>query len=192
MTALVLASGSSRRQQFLSDLGVTCTICVPDIDESQHPAEEPAAYVQRLATEKARAVLPLENAADVLVLGADTVVVCDGEVLGKPLIDETAIAMLQKLSGKKHEVLGGIALVRGDGSVAHSAVSSTAVYFSQLSGESIQAYVASGEPHDKAGAYAIQGLAAPFVERIEGSYTNVVGLDMAVVRSWLLQHGVLL
>lgn len=191
MIELILASGSPRRQHFLRDLGLTFTIVVPDIDESQDDQEAPDVYVSRMAIEKARAVLPIDSKSEVRVLGADTVVVCDGEVLGKPLLPDVASSMLRLLSGKQHDVLGGMALLDGSGTVVQQAVSHTSVVFSALSDAAIAAYVATGEPLDKAGAYAIQGLGAQFVERIEGSYSNVVGLDLAVVTSWLRAEQVL-
>ena len=151
------------------------------MDESAHPGEEARALVRRVASAKAAAVLG-DDPADV-ILGADTIVVLDGEILGKPRDDREAAAVLARLSGRFHEVLTGIAVRQESRLVAH--VEETRVQFAEMSGEEIAWYVASGEPRDKAGAYGIQGLASRFVTRIEGSYTNVVGLPMAAVERLL-------
>jgi septum formation protein len=149
---------------------------VADVDESVLPEETPAAYVVRLAETKARAV----NAApDEIVLGADTTVVVDRKILAKPADAEDARRMLALLSGRLHEVLTGICLLRGE--QADCAYAVTEVAFVKLADTEIDEYVASGEPMDKAGAYAIQGLASKFVERIDGDYFNVMGLPVAMV-----------
>jgi len=163
---LVLASGSPRRRELLEGLGVRFTVRPVDLDESPLPGEAPKDYVLRLAVEKAAA------ASGELVLAADTTVVVDGEILGKPRDDEDARRMLRLLSGREHSVLTGIAL----GKVAE--VDETLVRFAPLSEAEIDWYVATGEPRDKAGAYAIQGLGSLFVEAVEGSYSNVVGLPI--------------
>lgn len=173
---LVLASQSPRRSEILRQAGIPFTVRVADVDESVLPGETPDAYVQRLAEAKARAV---PAAPEETVLGADTTVVIDGEILAKPLDAADAHRMLAMLSGRRHEVLTGICLRRGAQAMCDCAV--TGVIFAPLSEREIAEYVASGEPMDKAGAYAIQGLASKFVERIEGDYFNVMGLPVALV-----------
>jgi septum formation protein len=180
---LVLASASPRRRELLAAAGIVFDVDAVDVDESLLDGESPAAYVERLAHLKARTVLVRHPAA--AVLGADTTVVVDGHVLGKPENDAEAADMLRRLSGRAHEVLTGIALLTGTGACAH--VECTKVWMTALSALDIQRYVASGEPRDKAGAYAIQGRASRFVTRIEGSYSNVVGLPVSAVVA-LLRH----
>ena len=152
-----------------------------DVDETPRPNEAPAAYVERLAIEKARAVFALRPAAR--VLGADTTVTIDGEILGKPLDDADARRMLRKLSGRAHAVHTGVAVVSARG--VQSGVDTTRVWFDAMTDEDISWYIATGEPVDRAGAYAIQGFASRFIPRIEGSYSNVVGLPVAMVSSIL-------
>ncbi len=172
---LVLASASPRRAELLRAAGINFIVRVADIDETIQPHELPRDYVLRLAREKARAVAQ----ADELTLGADTTVVINGQIAGKPVDAEDAKQMLRLLSGRWHEVLTAVSLVRGAGVL--SDIASTRVKFAALSDAEIDWYVSTGEPMDKAGAYAIQGGAALFVERIEGSYSNVVGLPVQVV-----------
>ena len=168
---LVLASGSPRRRELLEGLGVRFKVRPVDLDESPLPGEPPRDYVLRLAVEKAAArVEPGE-----LVLAADTTVVVDGEILGKPRDDEDARRMLRLLAGRGHSVLTGIALGKA------AEVDETLVRFAPLSESEIDWYVATGEPRDKAGAYAIQGLGSLFVEGVEGSYSNVVGLPIPLM-----------
>jgi septum formation protein len=151
-----------------------------DVDETSRDRESPAAYVRRLAAEKsAAAIARLGAEADVVILAADTTVVVDGEILGKPRDDRDAAAMLRRLSGRRHEVLTGVSLRRGADELGR--VETTVVHFVTLSPDDIAWYVASGEGRDKAGAYAIQGFASRFIPRIEGSYSNVVGLPVAAV-----------
>jgi septum formation protein len=173
---LVLASKSPRRQQILRDAGIPFVVRAAAVPEERRPGESAADYVRRLAREKAFAVTIHTGE---VVLGADTVVVIDGLVLEKPRDSADAIRMLALLSGREHEVITGICL-RGD---THKIVdtATTRVRFVPLTPEEIEAYVASGEPMDKAGGYAIQGLASKFIDRIEGSYSNVVGLPVALV-----------
>jgi septum formation protein len=179
---LVLASQSPRRSEILRQAGIPFAVRVADVDESVLPGESPRAYVERLAEAKARAV---PAAPEETVLGADTTVVIDGEILAKPADAADAHRMLALLSGRRHEVLTGICLRRGAVAVSESAA--TAVFFAPLSEREIAEYVASGEPMDKAGAYAIQGLASKFVDRIEGDYFNVMGLPVALVYRKLRQ-----
>lgn len=176
---LVLASGSPRRRELLTQIGVAYTVQSANIDESLLPYEKPDEYVARLANAKATMVagMTLEGQT---VLGADTTVVVGDEVLGKPTDAEDASTMLAKLSGRQHQVLTAVALVRSLSKKLISAQTvTTTVVFRQLSPAEIDVYVRSGEPMDKAGAYAIQGLGGAFVKSIHGSYTNVVGLPLA-------------
>jgi len=174
---LILASASPRRAELLRAAGFDFEIVATDIDERLGPDEPPASFVRRLAAEKSAAGLAQVRPVGVVVLGADTAVVVDGEVLGKPRDDHDAAAMLARLSGRRHEVLTGVSLRTSTAEAGF--VEATTVEFSHLSDAEIAWYVASGEGRDKAGAYAIQGLAARFIPRIEGSYSNVVGLPLA-------------
>ena len=178
---LILASRSPRRSELLAAAGILFEVLAADIDETPRADETPAAYVERLAIEKARAVFALRPAAR--VLGADTTVTIDGEILGKPVDEVDALRMLRLLNGRPHDVHTGIAVVSSAG--VKSAVETTRVWFSLMTDEDISWYVATGEPVDRAGAYAIQGFASRFIPRIEGSYTNVVGLPVARVCSIL-------
>ena len=181
---LILASSSPRRAELLRAAGIVFTVRAADIDETIGPNEPPRDYVARLSREKARAVVR----GDELALGADTTVVINGEIIGKPADAEEAGRMLRALSGQWHEVLTGVTLARADRIV--SAVSSTRVKFAELSDAEIKLYVSTGEPMDKAGAYAIQGRASLFVERIEGSYSNVVGLPVQLTYQLARRMGV--
>jgi septum formation protein len=174
--ALILASQSPRRREILEGAGLEFEVRAPDIDERVAAGEDPGSYVRRLARAKAEAV-PLPPGS--VVLGADTVVVIDGEILGKPADAGEAARMLRRLAGRWHEVVTGICL-RAAGGVSVDA-ETTRVRVAPLTEDEIRLYVASGEPLDKAGGYAIQGLASKFIERIEGCYFNVVGLPMALV-----------
>lgn len=156
-----------------------------EIDETPLPAETPREYVLRLADEKARAV---HIEASEIVLAADTTVVLGNEILGKPADDADAVRMLTALAGRSHDVLTGICVLRGDGWRAAD-VASTTVWFNDMTNREIAAYVASGEPQDKAGSYAVQGLASRWVSRIDGSYANVVGLPVAMVYDLLREAG---
>jgi septum formation protein len=184
---LVLASASPRRAELLRAAGFDFDTCVVDVDELVRPGEAPRNYVRRLAMEKSAAVLDSEKGSHLfsVVLGADTAVVVDDEILGKPRDGEDAAAMLRKLSGRRHEVMTGVSLRTHELEVG--SVEVTAVEFSALSDQEIARYVASGEGQDKAGAYAIQGMASRFIPWIQGSYSNVVGLPVAVVQE-LLRH----
>ena len=178
---LVLASASPRRAELLAAAGFEFDIDPVGVDESRHDGEPPAAYVERVARSKAAA----GNARNPrrVVLGADTVVVVEDDVLGKPCDEADARAMLRRLSGRSHEVMTAIALASNGAVRAH--VERTTVWFRPLSDTEISWYAASGEPLDKAGAYAIQGLAARFIPKIEGSYSNVVGLPLAALSDLL-------
>jgi septum formation protein len=179
---LILASASPRRHELLSQAGVTFTAVAAGINEDLLPNEAAAAYVQRLAEEKAQAIWNSHRSADrldepLLVLGADTCVVCDGQILGKPADTADARRMLEQLSGRTHAVLTGLAVVTGSKIVRDLEI--TQVTFNCIDNAEIARYIVSGEPLDKAGAYAIQGYAARWIPRIEGCYFNVVGLPIA-------------
>jgi len=174
---LVLASASPRRRELLTAAGLAFEVLPVDLDETPFSAEPPDAHVKRLAQAKAQAALA--QRPDAVVLGADTIVLAAGAILGKPKDAEDAARMLRALSGQPHEVLTGVALTSRRSATVELA--RTRVWFEQLTEDEIADYVASGEPRDKAGAYAIQGLASKFVLRIDGSYSNVVGLPVALV-----------
>jgi septum formation protein len=182
---LVLASASPRRRELLTQAGFSFEVQAADIDESVHPGEDPIAYVTRLAREKAEAVFALRAGSDqsLTVLGADTTVCVDKQILGKPESPEDAARMLRLLSGRTHRVITGVALVSATQTQVAAEV--TAVQFLTLSEAEIAGYIATGEPNDKAGAYAIQGRAARWIPRIEGCYFNVVGLPIALVSTLL-------
>lgn len=182
---LVLASASPRRRELLRQLGVDYRCEPADIDESRLAGEKPADYVLRMAREKARAVADRYPGGGVAVLAADTSVVIDEDVLGKPVDHFDGLGMLARLSGRTHSVLTGICLLAGD--ECQSQVVETGVSFVQLTREQCEAYLATDEPWDKAGGYAIQGLAGAFVRAIEGSYSNVVGLPLT--ETWQLLSG---
>jgi septum formation protein len=179
---LLLASSSPRRAEILRAVGWPFRAFAVDIDESPQASEDAVAYVERLAREKAEAAVRRQQSS-CLVLGADTTVVVDGKTLGKPRDAEEARRMLRLLSGRWHEVLTGVALVRAREHALYNAIAheTTRVRFSHLSEEEIDWYVWTGEPMDKAGAYAVQGRAALFIEAIEGDFWNVVGLPVRLV-----------
>ena len=204
---LVLASASPRRRELLTQAGFSFQVHPAHLPEEPNPGEDPIAYVTRLAREKAQAVFDELTAASaahreagsaaaqeieglegepLVVLGADTTVTLDNHILGKPADAADAARMLRLLSGRTHQVITGVALVTA--SSAEAAAEVTAVRFLTISDEEIAAYIATGEPMDKAGAYAIQGRAARWIPRIEGCYFNVVGLPIALVAS-LLESG---
>lgn len=183
---LVLASGSPRRRRLLVEAGYDLKIVTPDVDEAQFPGEDAATYVGRVSRAKALSAA----VEDAFTLGADTVVVDDGLVLGKPRTADEAVAMLRALSGGTHRVLTGWAISRR-GEIAASGIGTTEVTFREISDSEIAAYVASGEPMDRAGAYAIQSGAGRFVERIDGSFTNVVGLPMEAIAKAFAALGIL-
>ena len=174
---LVLASASPRRAEILRTVGWPFEALPVDIDESRYPDEDAFVYVERVARAKADAAAM--RAPGSMVVGADTVVVIEGEILGKPRDDEDARRMLRLLSDRWHQVVTGVALINGDSSrVAHEV---TEVRFATMNEAEITWYVSTGEPHDKAGAYAIQGRGARFIEEIRGDYFNVVGLPVRLL-----------
>lgn len=176
---LILASASPRRAELLRAAGFDFDVVVTDVDESIREGERPRDYVRRLAAEKSAAGLKACTTSDVVVLGSDTTVAIDDEILAKPVDDADAASMLRRLSGRTHEVMTGVSLRHGAYEIGR--VETTTVEFAKLTDEDISWYVGSGEGRDKAGAYAIQGLASRFVPRIDGSYSNVVGLPVACV-----------
>lgn len=181
---LILASASPRRRELLAQAGLKFTVAAANLNEDLLPDESAAVYVQRLAEEKAQAIWNANRSLDspddsLIVLGADTCVVSDGHILGKPAGAADARRMLESLRGRTHAVLTGLAVVTRD--KISRGVEITQVQFNQLDDREITQYIASGEPVDKAGAYAIQGYAARWIPRIEGCYFNVVGLPIARV-----------
>lgn len=189
MPTLFLASASPRRAELLGQIGVPFQHVSASIDETPRVAEEPAVYVERLAQEKAQAGLQrLEQAADAVVLGADTAVVLEGRILGKPQDRADALAMLAALSGREHQVLTAVALCSATRRA--SVVVASQVCFAPISAAQAEAYWASGEPLDKAGSYAIQGLGAVFVAGMSGSYSAVVGLPLCETASLLAEFGI--
>ena len=190
---IVLASASPRRAEVLSDAGISFDVLATDVDEKRLPDESAEAMVKRLSESKARAAgaLVSGDVEPLMVIGADTVVEIEGDVLGKPGTSARARAMLERLSGKTHAVLTGVALLRLPEGIMRIEVECTQVRFAPLTMDEIDEYVATGEPLDKAGAYGIQGHGGRFVERIEGCYFNVVGLPLARVYRILQQAGAL-
>jgi len=190
---IVLASASPRRQELLKNAGIEFVVKPANIPEVRHPGEVSQAFAERMAREKARAVFAGTN--DAVVLGADTVVALGTTgvspvhpelILGKPLDQQDATRMLRLLSGRKHHVITGVCLIGSNFEDTRS--ETTAVHFAALSDADIRAYIATGEPIDKAGAYAIQGAASRWISKIEGDYSNVVGLPVALVLQMLREH----
>lgn len=185
---LILASSSPRRQELLCQAGVLFQVHAAHINEDQIAGEDAREYAIRLAREKAQAVS--KHYPQSYVLGADTIVVVDGEVLGKPKDHADAQRILRRLSGRGHEVTTAVSLI-APGTRTETRACTTKVYFRELTEDEIQQYVASGEPMDKAGAYAIQGGAARWTDRIEGEWSNVVGLPLSLVTDLLRTNGLL-
>ena len=186
---IYLASKSPRRRELLEQIGLRYHLLLPEVDEIPRAKEAPELFVERLALEKARAGFALIETGPVWpVLGADTVVVLDGEILGKPAHREDAEDMLRKLSGREHRVMSAVAVTDGKHEAARLSVSR--VCFRELSRAERTAYIDSGEPDDKAGGYAIQGKAALFIERLEGSYSGVMGLPLFETGELLAEFGV--
>jgi septum formation protein len=183
---IILASASPRRSELLKQIGISHRIMAVDIDETPFANESPLAYVERVAAEKSAACQALLN-DNLPVLSADTSVICDGEIMGKPIDLEHAISMLSRLSGRSHQVYSAVSL-RGDNH--WQALSISQVKFKPLSNEEIVAYWQTGEPCDKAGAYAIQGLASTFIESITGSFSGVMGLPLYETAQLLAKQGI--
>lgn len=186
---LVLASASPRRAELLARLGVRFDVRPADVDESPRPGEAPAALAERLARDKALAVVPAGGPS--LVVAADTIVVLDGALLGKPRDRQEAARFVGRLAGRTHEVLTGLAVRALPENQMTSEVVRSRVTFAPMRPEEIDWYAQSGEGLDKAGAYALQGIGSVFVEAVEGSYTNVIGLPMERLYPSLLRFGIL-
>lgn len=187
---IILASGSPRRRELLSMLGLPFEVITSDADESTPPEWTPEEIVQALALRKAEAVIPSAGGQSSLIIGSDTIVVVDGKVLGKPVDEQDSHAMLKQLQGRTHQVYTGVACIglpEGRTVVEHRA---TSVTMRAMSDEEISGYIATGEPVDKAGSYAIQGLGATLVDRIEGCYFNVVGLPLSLLSGMLSGFGI--
>jgi len=185
---LILASSSPRRAEILANAGLPFSVLSSAVDESPYPGEAPAALVQRLANAKADLVTA-RAVGPAIILAADTVVVLDDKILGKPSSTEDARHMLQQLSGRTHTVLTGVALVRLPDGERRQFIESTLVHCRPITDEELSSYLATGEPYDKAGAYAIQGQAGRYIPRIEGCYFNVVGLPLSRVLTELKTMG---
>lgn len=191
--SLILASSSPRRQELLREIGIPFQVLAANINEDQIAHELPIAYALRLAQEKAQAVAAQYPQS--YVLGADTIVVLNGEVLGKPKDHADAVRILRLLSGRAHEVTTAVSLIApfkiAQGTLAETRASTTKVYFREIAEAEIQQYVSGGEPMDKAGAYAIQGGASRWTDRIEGEFSNVVGLPLSLVTEMLKITGLM-
>ncbi len=185
---LILASASQRRAEILRDAGFSFTVLSSAVDETPYPGESPHDLVQRLAVAKAELVAA-RAVGPAIVVAADTVVTLEGRIFGKPRSSDDARHMLEKLSGRTHAVVTGIALIRLPDAERFTFAESSVVHFAKLSAEEINRYLATGEPHDKAGAYAIQGRAGRYIPRIEGCYFNVVGLPLARLQHALIEFG---
>jgi septum formation protein len=185
---LILASTSPRRAEILHDAGFSFTVVASAVDETPIPGESPSDLVQRLADAKAE-LAAARAIGPAIVLAADTVVTLDGRIFGKPRSSDDARHMLESLSGRTHAVVTGVTLIRLPDAERRSFVESTLVHFAQFSAEEITRYLATEEPHDKAGAYAIQGRAGRYIPRIEGDYFNVVGLPLSRVTQALAELG---
>jgi septum formation protein len=185
---LILASASVRRAEILHDAGLSFTVLSSVIDETPYPGESAHDLVQRLASAKAELVAA-RAVGPSIVIGADTIVTLEGHIFGKPRSTDDARHMLENLSGHAHAVVTGVALIRLPDAERLTFVESTLVHFAALSAEEISRYLATGEPHDKAGAYAIQGRAGRYIPRVEGCYFNVVGLPLARLQQALASLG---
>ncbi len=184
---IVLASASPRRKELLERMGLDFTVRVTEIDETMDPFAHPADEVARVAALKAKSVYPMCHDGD-LIIGADTIVVCDSLVMGKPRSEAEAFSMLRRLSGREHQVMTGLSVLTD--SYEETVTVTTTLRMRPLSDEEIHAYIATGEPMDKAGAYAIQGMAAMFVVGLDGDYYNVMGLPVCTLAMILRKCGI--
>ena len=184
---IILASASPRRRELLERMGLNFTVRTASHDETMDPAADPADEVARVSLLKAQAVCP-SCAQEDIIIAADTIVVCDSTVMGKPHSEEAAYSMLRSLSGREHQVMTGLTVMQGKN--AETVTVTTSLHFRDLSDEEIRAYIATGEPQDKAGAYGVQGLAAMFVARLDGDYYNVMGLPVCTLATMLRKRGV--
>jgi septum formation protein len=185
---LILASASPRRAEILREAAIPFTVITSAVDETPFPEESPQEHVQRLASAKAELVAA-RAVGPAIVIAADTIVTLEGRILGKPRSSDDARHMLETLSGRTHSVITGVALIRLPDAEQRTFVESTLVHFDKLSEEDLNRYLATDEPYDKAGAYAIQGRAGRFIPRIEGCYFNVVGLPLARLQHSLSELG---
>lgn len=185
--SIILASASPRRRELLSRMGLDYTVRTAPHDETMDPFADPADEVARVSLLKAQAVRPLCTSDDILI-AADTIVVCDGLTMGKPRSESDAFSMLRRLSGRDHQVMTGLTVIQDD--FTETVTVTTGIRFCRLSDEDIRAYIATGEPMDKAGAYAIQGLAAMFIVGVDGDYYNVMGLPVCTLAAILRKRGV--
>ena len=184
---LILASKSPRRQELLARLGLSFAVMTADIDETMDPAIPLTEEIKRVSRAKAEAVRARVSPDDIII-SADTVVCIDGKRLGKPRDEADAADMLRMLSGRSHEVVSGVCVLRGEEAAVEAVT--TAIHFRPLSDGEISAYIASGEPMDKAGAYGIQSLASIFVDKLDGDYYNVMGLPLCTLAQMLWQFGI--
>jgi septum formation protein len=186
-SSFILASASPRRRELLKSMGFDFTVIPSGVDEKFFEGESVSQHVMRLSREKALAVA--DRNPEAWVLGADTIVVIDGEVLGKPGSKKKAREMILQLSGKNHRVLTGFSVVRTSVNVVKSGLVESSVFFKEVSADELEWYIATEEPYDKAGGYAVQGKAASFVKEIRGSHTNVIGLPLSEVVAALKEVG---
>ena len=184
---IILASESPRRSELLARMGLDFEVRTGDHDETMNLSADPSDEVARVSRLKVESVYPYCHADDVII-GADTIVVCDGLIMGKPRSEADAFSMLRRLSGRNHEVMTGLCVMKGD--YIETTTVTTTLRFRHLSDEEIRAYIATGEPMDKAGGYAIQGLAAMFTVGIDGDYYNVVGLPVCTLSQILRKLGI--
>lgn len=187
---LVLASASPRRRELLQQIGLEFQVIPSRAEEQILPGETPEEHVIRLSLDKATDVANRDDISGRWFIGSDTIVLCDRQILGKPEDEIHAATMLRQLSGREHQVLSGYAIIDRQSGKQHSEAVSTKVWFRQLTESEITSYIATGEPDDKAGAYAIQGMGICFVARIEGSYTNVVGLPLCKLTLAMKELGI--
>lgn len=187
---LVLASASPRRRELLQQIGLEFQVIPSRAEEQILPGETPEEHVIRLSLDKATDVANRDDISGRWFIGSDTIVLCDRQILGKPEDEIHAATMLRQLSGREHQVLSGYAIIDRKSGKQHSEAVSTKVWFRQLTESEITSYIATGEPADKAGAYAIQGMGICFVARIEGSYTNVVGLPLCKLTLAMKELGI--
>ena len=184
---LILASASPRRKELLERLGLDFTVRIAELDETMDPFAHPADEVARVSRQKAQAVHPMSNEGDIII-AADTIVVCDSLVMGKPRSESEAFSMLRRLSGREHQVMTGLTVMSD--TYTETVTVTTTLRLRHLADEEIRAYIATGEPMDKAGAYGIQGLASMFVVGIDGDYYNVMGLPVCTLTTILRKCGV--
>lgn len=184
---IILASASPRRQELLQRMGLDFIIRTAPHDETMNLFSTPSDEVARVSRLKAQAVYPLCHEDDIIV-AADTIVVCDGRIMGKPRSENDAFSMLRRLSGREHQVMTGLTVTQGDN--AETVTVTTTLRFRPLSDTEIRNYIATGEPMDKAGAYGIQGIASMFVVGLDGDYYNVMGLPVCTLTLMLRKHGV--